>query len=142
MASEEKVKEYLAYWFQLGKKVLGKNNETISPKSVINGYVYSEEFEKSWKKIVSSGSNDYHLEGTSETIADLLSPTWNIVSCVRCDMPVPTIERGIKAPECPCHDLPLWPNTSLPQPRSPKDSQKHLNSIRKRLILNWQFNKH
>jgi hypothetical protein len=51
MASENQVKKYIAYWFQLGKKVLIRNgSEALLPKSVIVGDLYSPEFEDCWQK--------------------------------------------------------------------------------------------
>jgi hypothetical protein len=43
MASESEVRKYIAYWFQLGKKVLIRNgSEALLPKSVIAGDRYSK----------------------------------------------------------------------------------------------------
>jgi hypothetical protein len=133
MASQEKVKKYLAYWFQLGKRVmLNGGQEAILPSPVIQGNRYSQEFEACWQRIIESKSDSY-LEGTIQTIQQLLSPSWDIVDCARCNMPVPAIEIGIQPVECPCYDLPNWPNNELPAPRSPVNSTNHLNSIKDRL---------
>jgi len=36
MASEQAVKEYLAYWFQLGKKVvIGDRSQTVIPQQIM-----------------------------------------------------------------------------------------------------------
>jgi hypothetical protein len=59
MASESEVRTYIAYWFQLGKKVLIRNgSEALLPKSVIAGDRYSSEFEDCWQKIISPESGD------------------------------------------------------------------------------------
>ena len=51
MASESEVRKYIAYWFQLGKKVLIRNgSEGLLPKSVNAGDRYSNEFEECWQK--------------------------------------------------------------------------------------------
>jgi hypothetical protein len=79
MASESEVRKYIAYWFQLGKKVLIRNgSEALLPKSVIAGDRYSNEFEECWQKILSPDSGDCYLQGTNETIAQLLTPAWEI----------------------------------------------------------------
>jgi len=135
MASQEEVKQYLAYWFQLGKKVvLGNGAERLLPQPVIRGASYSPEFEQCWQQIISPRSGDCYLEGTQETIAELLTPTWDLTSCGRCEMPVPM--RGVGMPNllCPCNDLPNWPNTELPYPRQPVDTQAQLEEIRSRLL--------
>ncbi len=89
MATKQEVKGYLAYWFQLGKKVItGNGKARILPKSVLNGDRYSEEFEECWQKIISPESGDCYLEGTHETIAELLTPAWDMLPCGRCNMPV------------------------------------------------------
>lgn len=134
MASEQNVKRYLAYWFQLGKKVVVDNgNSVLQPQSVIAGDRYSDEFESLWQYILSPDSGDCHLEGTVQTIAELLTPRWDVQACARCDMPVPTINVGMPPELCPCNDIPTWPNTDLPAPREPVNSQQRLSDIRDRL---------
>lgn len=134
MASEHQVRQYIAYWFQLGKKVLIHNGkEALLPQPVIQGDRYSEEFESCWQKIISPESGDCYLEGTQETIAQLLTPGWDVSPCGRCQMPVPIKTVGMPPELCPCNDLPNWPNTEVPQPRSPVSSQSRLIEIRDRL---------
>lgn len=134
MASEAEVKRYLAYWLQLGKKVvIGNGNLTLQPQSVIAGDRYSQEFENIWQQILSPDSGDCYLEGTIQTIAELLTPRWDLKPCVRCEMPVPLINIGIAPESCPCNDLPMWPNTEVPLPREPVDSKARLSTIRDRL---------
>lgn len=133
MASEQEVKEYLAYWFQLGKKVwIGNGQECLQPPSVIEGDRYSQAFERLWQRILAS-EKDCYLEGTEQTIRELLSSDWQISSCARCEMPVPMIDIGIQPMGCPCTDLPNWPNLDLPTPRSPISSSNQLSQIRERL---------
>jgi hypothetical protein len=134
MASEQQVKQYMAYWFQLGKRVLIRGGqETLLPKTVIQGDRYSPEFEECWRRVKSSDAGDCYLESTSQTIAELLSPTWEVNPCSRCSMPVPVKSLGIANLECPCVDVPDWPNTEIPQPRAPIDTQASLGQIRDRL---------
>jgi len=134
MASPEQVKRYLAYWFQLGKKVKVDNAEAeIFPKSVLQGDRYSPEFEQCWEQILQSDLAKCYLEGSNQTLSQLLQPNWDIYPCARCDMPVPILSVGLQSPDCACADLPLWPDTELPQPRSPIDSRDRLGSIRNRL---------
>ncbi|MEG4446712.1 hypothetical protein QUB47_28540 [Microcoleus sp. AT9_B5] len=134
MASESEVRKYIAYWFQLGKKVLIRNgSEALLPKSVNAGDRYSQEFEECWQKIISPDSGDCYLEGTNETIAQLLTPAWEISPCARCAMPVVFKKTGMPPEFCPCHDLPNWPDTEMPQPRSPVSNQLQLSGIRDRL---------
>lgn len=134
MASENHVRQYLAYWFQLGKKVLIRNGEeALQPKPVFNGNQYSEQFEECWQKIISPSSGDCYLQGTNETIAQLLTPAWELMKCARCAMPIPMATKGMPPEACPCCDLPSWPNSEIPKPREAVNSQNHLNSIRNRL---------
>ena len=135
MASESEVRKYIAYWFQLGKKVLIRNgSEALQPKSVIAGDRYSNEFEECWQKILSPDSGDCYLQGTNETIAQLLTPAWEISACARCAMPVVVRDSGMPPECCPCYDLPNWPDTEMPQPRSPVCNQSQLSGIRDRLF--------
>jgi len=134
MASPEQVKSYLAHWFQLGKKVkIDNTKEEFFSNSVIQGDRYSPEFEQCWEQISTSDLGKCYLEGTSQTLSDLLQPTWEINPCARCAMPVPILSVGIQTPACVCADLPLWPDTELPPPRSPMDSRDRLGDIRDRL---------
>lgn len=134
MASQLQLKTYLAHWFQLGKKVyLSKEGGKLSPQRVIKGDRYSQEFEDCWQKIIVNQGKDCYLEGTEQTIEELLTSTWTITSCSRCDMPVPILDLGVQPIGCPCHDIPEWPNSELPQPRSPVNTSGHLNKIQTRL---------
>ena len=134
MASEQQVRQYLAYWFQLGKGVSTDHGQKVLQiKSVIAGDRYSDEFESAWKRIRSSESGDCYLEGTAQTIDELLSDRWEINPCARCMMPIPQRVVGMPPSECPCFDLDNWPDSELPQPRSPISNQVQLLKIRDRL---------
>lgn len=135
MASEQEVRRYLAYWFQLGKKVLmDYSSKAILPQPVIRGDRYSEEFEDCWRQIIAPNSGNCYLEGTQETVAQLLTPAWDLESCARCDMPLAVRSVGMPPLSCPCDDLSNWPNTEVPAPRSPVNSQAQLSNIRQRLL--------
>ena len=134
MASTDQVKQYLAFWFQLGKGLIIKNSQEVHlPQQVIQGDRYSPEFEACWQQVTQSEGKDCYLEGTNQTIDKLLSSEWDVTACARCEMPVPMLSVGVRSPGCPCDDMPLWPNTELPMPRSPVDSQAQLHRIRDRL---------
>ncbi|MEO1375072.1 MAG: hypothetical protein AAFW70_12275 [Cyanobacteria bacterium J06635_10] len=137
MASKTKVKKYLAYWFQLGKKVFINNGAaSLQPQKIVDGESYSEDFEECWQQVISSKSGECYLEGTQQTVAELLSPEWDMVSCSRCDMPVPLRNLGMPPLLCPCNDVLNWPNNELPAPREPVTSQEQLTKIRDRLLVN------
>ncbi len=106
---------------------------SLAPRTVIQGNRYSAEFEACWQQIVAPDAGDCYLEGTSKTIRELLTPAWELNPCSRCSMPIPVHSIGLPPTECPCFDLPNWPDTETPQPRSPIDTQAHLGQIRDRL---------
>jgi len=134
MATTTQVKNYLAYWFQLGKQVVTDNGHiSYQPEIVIQGDRFSPEFEECWTEILESAGKGCHLEGTDQTIEELLSPKWDVVNCARCDMLVPTPEVAIQSVLCPCNDLPTWPNEELPKPRLPVNSQRQLTAMSARL---------
>ena len=134
MASTTQVKNYLAHWFQLGKKLIWCNGrEELLPPTIIRGSGFSPEFEACWQKIMQVEGKDCYLVGSRETIADLLSSSWEISSCSRCSMPVPILDSGTQSLDCVCSDLDNWPNSELPAPRSPVNSAAKLNSINERL---------
>jgi hypothetical protein len=135
MASAEEVKKYLAYWFQLGKGVvLGGGKEIILPQPIFRGTSYSKEFEDCWQRLIAPDSHDCYLEGTIQTVEQLLAPSWDIASCARCEMPIPMVKLGIQDMSCPCNDLPLWPNTEIPHPRGSVDRKRGIKGIRDRLL--------
>jgi len=135
MASPNEIKTYLAHWFQLGKQVLSDDGQdSYKPKTIIHGDRFSPEFEECWQAIIDAEGKALYLEGTDQTIAELLSPSWEVINCARCEMPVPIpqVERAERL--CPCNDLPSWPNEDVPKPRLPINSNQKLNSLRKRLL--------
>ncbi|MGB3492891.1 MAG: hypothetical protein WBA57_09195 [Elainellaceae cyanobacterium] len=134
MAEAKDVQQYLAYWFQAGKRIMLKGGrEAYRPSTVIQGDRYSDEFQKCWNDVLSENSGDCFLEGTDQTIRELLSPSWDVASCARCEMPVPMVSVGVSPLACPCHDVPTWPNEEIPRPRSPVDSRDRLSQLRSRL---------
>ena len=135
MASKTEVKKYLAYWFQLGKKVFINNGmASLQPRIVVDGESYSDDFEECWEKVISPKSGECYLEGTQQTVSELLSPDWDMVSCSRCNMPVPLRNLGMPPLLCPCNDISNWPNTELPPPREPVKSQEQLAKIHESLL--------
>jgi hypothetical protein len=133
MATEQQVRQYLAYWFQLGKRVQVKSGEALQPRRVIAGDRFSAEFEACWQQVSASPAQAY-LEGTHQTIAELLTPAWEIDPCSRCAMLVPVKTLGLPPDNCPCFDLPTWPDTATPAPRLPIDSDALLRRLRDRLM--------
>lgn len=137
MSDTSAVKKYLAHWFQLGKKVIcPKNQAMLFPLPIFNADRYSSEFEDCWQKMLDPESGDCYLEGTQQTIQDLLSPQWEFHPCARCTIPVPIEVMGQSGLSCPCHDLSNWPNLELPLPHLPVNSRENLDRIRQRLLKN------
>ena len=137
MAKSQQVKNYLAYWFQLGKKIIHiSQDKSFKPQKVLIPHGYSSEFEKIWTLVsLKNQRYQYYLEGTSQTIEDLFSSKWDIVECARCSMPIPILEKGHqKDNTCICNDLDNWPNNKLPRPRLPANTQEKLTRIQKSLM--------
>ncbi|NJK40648.1 MAG: hypothetical protein HC934_03430 [Acaryochloridaceae cyanobacterium SU_2_1] len=134
MATPQQIKEYLACWLQLGKAVcLDHQSEPRKLLQIVQGDHYSPEFEALWNQILTHDPENCYLDGSDASIAELLRENWDIIDCARCQMPVSLPKAGVASPLCPCHDLPNWPNTELPQPRIPVESNQHLQSIYQRL---------
>ena len=134
MASRTEVKNYLAHWFQLGKQVTSDNGQvTLQAEKVVQGDHFSPEFEACWTEILKTEGKSFYLKGTDQTIAELLSPKWEVVSCARCNMPVPMPQMTFTPFPCPCEDLSNWPNEEIPRPRLPVDSNQHLSRLNERL---------
>ena len=71
MASIIEVKEYLAYWFQLGKRVvMPKSQKKLLPIPVFERSKYSLVFEEYWQEILTT-KEDCYLDGTEQTIKEL-----------------------------------------------------------------------
>ena len=134
MSNYDAVKKYFAQWLQMGKKVfIQSQNKLVGVKCVVRGESYTNEFEQLWAEISDPRSGDVYLDGTDESIQELLSPKWEVVSCVRCEMPIP-IGMGPQAAQiCPCNDLGCYPNLEAIAPREPVITAKHLSSIMSRL---------
>ncbi|AFY68875.1 hypothetical protein Pse7367_0570 [Thalassoporum mexicanum PCC 7367] len=134
MANPTQVKNYIAQWMQLGKKVF-LNEQAIGTTNVLQGNGYSAEFEQIWTKITAESSRAY-LAGTDQSIGNLLEHNWEMLNCVRCNMLSPCVAIGPReTPTCPCADLELWPDLETVTPRSPISNQAQLNQIRDRLSL-------
>ncbi|BFM39121.1 hypothetical protein [Synechocystis sp. LKSZ1] len=133
MATIAEVKEYLAYWFQLGQGVIfPKSQEQLCPTPIFEGSHYSKEFEACWQKIVAS-HKDCYLQGTEQSIAELLTEQWELICCARCTLPIPTSRLYPPSCLCPCSDLLSWPNLDLPLPRLPINEVRHLRRVQERL---------
>jgi len=140
MASPDRVRDYLAHWFQLGKPVVLNHGEaTWLPEPIFQGDRYSPSFEACWQQILANEGQGCYLAGSNESLATLLSSAWDITDCARCHMPVTTPVLGIHTGPCPCHDIVGWPNTELPVPRLSVDTRACLKGLQTRL---QQVNSH
>ncbi|UZQ53834.1 hypothetical protein OOK60_15260 [Trichothermofontia sichuanensis B231] len=134
MATPTEVRQYLAHWFQLGKRIFLRNGqEALLPDPVIQGDHYSDAFEECWRRITAPEAGDCYLEGTQQTIQQLLAAEWELLPCARCTLPVPIYSRGVNSVPCPCNDLRGWPNLDLPLPRLPISTRECLQNICQRL---------
>ncbi|MEO0947216.1 MAG: hypothetical protein AAFY11_03560 [Cyanobacteria bacterium J06641_5] len=138
MAAPDLVKRYLALWFQLGKRVASIDGcRHWQPATTLHGERYAPEFERCWREMINDYRGACYLEGTSQTLAELLSPAWDIVGCPRCPIPIPMRPSGAQPDACPCDDRPLWPNLDLPAPHAPLSSQDRLARICDRLTSHY-----
>ena len=134
MASQEQVREYLAYWFQLGKGIIIDNDQSVHrPQPVLQGDRLSPEFEDCWAQIMAHGGSNCYLESTSITLDQLLTSSWEIDECPRCDLPVAIPAIPYRIEPCPCSDLMHWPNFEVPYPHLPVNTQAHLTTLSERL---------
>lgn len=135
MASQQQLQQYLSYWFQAGKGVsINNGQETLLPRPVIQGDRYSPEFESCWQRIHAANPEHCHLEGTDQTIAELATDKWDISPCSRCAMPVPIAAAAMPSINCPCADMPTWPNLTIPQPHGPLNDRTQMVQICDRLL--------
>lgn len=134
MASQKDVQHYLAYWFQLGKSVHISNGRiTQRPSPVLEGNQFSRAFQDCWQSIMAVDGRDCYLDGTQETIEQLLSPQWEITDCARCSIPTAMQTVMPVAQLCPCGDIDTWPNNELPAPHMPINNAKHFKKLKIRL---------
>lgn len=136
MALPIQVKNYLAYWFQLGRGLRMPPGETlVKPNLVLAHEGYSAGFEVIWRQLLDPhvAAHSY-LDGTTQTIAQLLQPDWEICDCARCGLPIPMKSRGLPEMTCPCGDLDTLPNLDeLPAPRQAADNNQVLQDVCGRL---------
>jgi hypothetical protein len=135
MASLPEVKQYLAHWFQLGRKVYVRNGDVaVLPSRVFQDMEYSAEFDRCWELVTSAHSGDCYLEDTTQTIAELLSSKWDVVDCVRCNMPVPLPVVSVVVNDgCPCINISHWPNDAMPAPIARSVVGSKLQALQQRL---------
>ena len=134
MASPREVQNYLAYWFQLGKSVHIKNGRSLQrPIPVLEGHQFSRAFQACWREIMAVKGRDCYLDGSQETIEQLLSPQWEITDCARCSIPTAIPVVMPVAQLCPCGDIDTWPNDELPAPHMPINNNEHFSRLKTRL---------
>lgn len=133
MATVHQVKQYLAYWFQVGKPLIAPHeNRRLLPSTITVGERYTTEFNEFFTELLSPRYRDSYLEGTTQTLQELLSARWSLSACARCAMLVPLDNVGLKI-GCPCTDLEEWPNLDLPLPHCPNNVRAQLTVIHQRL---------
>ncbi|MBE9030429.1 hypothetical protein IQ266_11870 [filamentous cyanobacterium LEGE 11480] len=135
MALPTHVKTYLAYWFQLGRGLrMPPGNQLIKPQTVLADGDYSRDFEVIWQQLSDPKvAAQSYLDGTVQTIAQLLEPTWEIQDCARCSLPVPMKATGLPTLSCPCDELQNIPDLTELPPRQPIDSKVVLQDLCQRL---------
>ncbi len=135
MALRSHVKTYLAYWFQLGRGLrMPPDDRLVKFRTILADGHYSREFEAIWQQLTDPwiASHSY-LDGTEQTISQLLEPSWEINDCARCGLPIPMQDRGLPCLSCPCSDLEDIPDIESLPPREPIDSQVILKQLCRRL---------
>ncbi|MEY2977555.1 MAG: hypothetical protein ACO3NK_01235 [Prochlorotrichaceae cyanobacterium] len=136
MASDRQVRTYLACWFQLNRGViLHETGERLCPEPVVLQSNYSQAFEDCWTRLLSRQGQNCYLEGTNQTIAELMSESWDFMACPRCTLPIPVPKCPVLHISCPCAELHTWPNNQLPLPRQPLNSQNSLGHICERVTI-------
>ncbi|MDB9495349.1 hypothetical protein PN441_00210 [Spirulina major CS-329] len=133
MASPQQIKQYLAYWVQLGKGIVIGDRPPMYCKTVLAKENYCNEFESIWQQVEACHGEGCHITGTDQELAELFSEQWNVTACYRCELLVPQKVRGMPATTCPCADIDTWPNLEIPKPRLPLSSNGHLAKISHRL---------
>ena len=102
-------------------------------KNVVQGDRYTDDFERCWQAIAQDNGKSFYLGGTNQSLAELLSPAWEITGCARCGMPTPIAQSSVQTLACPCEDLDNWPDLDTIRPRPPVSSQTQLSQISQRL---------
>ncbi|MFQ3613021.1 MAG: hypothetical protein SNJ68_04785 [Cyanobacteriota bacterium] len=133
MAAPNQVKAYVACWLQLGKVVLCNHPagiDCLRPEPLLSLGSLSQEFQLSWHRM-SMDPWHCHLEGTHESLGQLLSPAWEISPCSRCGLPVPLPATPATAiGPCPCSDLKGWPNPATVPPRVQDEQFSQVATLR------------
>ncbi|MCS6960165.1 MAG: hypothetical protein RMK91_08945 [Pseudanabaenaceae cyanobacterium SKYGB_i_bin29] len=132
MASKEEVKEYLAYWMQLGRSlVIGERKVKLD--RVIAGDHYTTRFEEIWQEGQAHPESTC-LEGSNLNLQQLLAANYELLPCPRCDLPLPSLGLGPRSAQaCPCDDLKVWPNLDTVPPHPPISITSQLRALQERL---------
>ncbi len=134
MASPAAVKDYVARWMELGKRLHVGASPPLSLRRGIAGETYSVAFEHLWERVLAAPAHAY-LEGEEATIGDMLGADWETVACARCGLPHPCPALGPRpALACPCNDLADWPNLDTVAPHPPVRTFEQLTAIQARLV--------
>jgi hypothetical protein len=136
MASTSEVRDYFTYWLQLDKGLI-LDGIRVKPMAVVamdgvNGNRLSGDFEAMWERALRSPREAY-LEGTEISLAELLTGQWEMVLCPRCPMPMPMRVGAFTDTACPCHEMPMYPNTETIMPHLPVSTPDRLGMLRDRL---------
>jgi hypothetical protein len=136
MATHQEIRHYLTHWFQLGKRIIiNSTPRTIAP--TLNTDRPSAEFETLWQEILANPHLAY-LEDSEIDLAQLLTGTWEIIDCARCEMPVPLKIAGIIDNHCICQNMDTWPNSDTLEPHNPINTTQQLQQLRQRLTSSSQ----
>lgn len=92
MANKNEVKQYLAYWMQLGRKLI-LSDRVVSLDQVIAGDHYTTRFEEIWQE-GEARPEAASLEGANISLEQLFSANYELLSCPRCDLPLPSLTLG------------------------------------------------
>jgi hypothetical protein len=110
------------------------DDRLIQPRAVLGYGRYSPAFERIWQQLADPAiAARSYLDGTEQTIAQLLEPAWEINDCARCGLPIPMKTQGLPCLSCPCSDLHSLPDVEALPPREPIDSQVVLQHLCQRL---------
>jgi hypothetical protein len=136
MASTAELRDYFAYWLQLDKGLVldGVQVEPIAviQQDTLRGDRLSSAFEDLWARALRSPQKTY-LDGTSVSLAELLTGEWEMVLCARCPMPIPLKVGGGTEGACPCHEMTDWPNSETIVPHLPVSTPDRLSKLCDRL---------
>ncbi|MGA7936375.1 MAG: hypothetical protein WCA35_22665, partial [Kovacikia sp.] len=108
---------YVAYYVSRGRAIISPvRGPILFDQTVYQYWGYTSAFLYFWRGLQQQRDFDeFYLEGDIATFGEFLHKGRTVQECVRCRLPVPSVDQGVYNSGCPC-DQRFFREQSLPHP--------------------------